>query len=373
VTESLRETLESAIEQHSEPAPEPTLEPVAAPEPVAAAPDLAAEPAPSPGRARDESGRFAPKPKEAPEGAPAAPAKPVVAGGMKPAAVSPAAVGSPAAPEPKPTAKPPQSWSPAAREKWANVPAEIQEHVLKREGEVTRALQESAKARQFETEFRETFRPFEGFMAAAGHTPMESLRSLAQTAAALQTAPPAHRAQIVAQIINGYGVDLGALNAALQGAPVPQQQSQSVDPSQIAQQVRQSLLEEIQGQREQKLASEWETKVSGYAEKFEFFDDVRDDMADLSAVWSKRNPGKLPDDATVEKWYNQSVALHPEVSGVVQQRKAAEAAKVQIASTQRSKAAGSSIKPIPVESVTRSTGRRSIREDVEAAIAAQRA
>jgi hypothetical protein len=73
----------------------------------------------------------------------------------------------------------------------------------------------------------------------------------------------------------------------------------------------------------------------------EFFEDVRQDMADLIEVAQRRGVALTLKDA-----YTRAVGLHPEISKVVSQR-AAAAARTPAGATQRARAASSSVRSSP--------------------------
>lgn len=304
-------------------------------------------------RARDDAGRFAkapkgakkpnatpaPKPGEAPAGTPA-PAKPN--GVATPPPVQGAADGTKAV-------KPPASWSVATREKWGQLPADVQAEVHRRERETAVALQEAAEARRHHEAFRQTVAPYEGMIRAEGGEPLRAVQSLLQTAAALRTSPPVHKAQLVANLIRTFGVPIEALDAALAGQPPPQgAQGAQYAPNGMAPgpyqdpRVDQLLarMQQAEAQRASALQQEAHSVVSAF--QGEFLDDVREEMADLMEAAGKRGL-KL----SIEDAYNRAVLLHPEISAVLEQRKAAANAANASASMQRAKAAGSSVRTRP--------------------------
>jgi hypothetical protein len=202
--------------------------------PIGATPEPAAE-AVSDGRARDESGRFVkqeakPAESDKPQSSPPA-AKPGLAGqGAAAGATVPTA--APAAP---PAYKPPQSWKPTVREKWSALPAEVQAEVDRREREIAKALQESAEASKGAGTWQETVRPYEAQIRAAGGNPQQYVGTLLQTAHALSYGHPQQKASIVAGLAMQFGItpqDLdSALVAVMQGRQAPQQQpAQFKDP-----------------------------------------------------------------------------------------------------------------------------------------------
>ena len=131
--------------------------------------------------------------------------------------------------EPKteqPALRPPNSWKPSIREKWGTLPREVQQEVIRREREASSALTQSDEARKGWNEFKETLAPYQAHIAADGAKPMEAVKSLFDTAMALRVGTPQRKAQLVASMIQNYGIPVEMLAQALDGQ-APQQQSQS--------------------------------------------------------------------------------------------------------------------------------------------------
>jgi hypothetical protein len=295
---------------------------------------------PAPAKGRDESGRFAPKPKEA---------APVQA---KPEGTVPVPTSAPKA------APAPQSWTPLAREKWSSLPAEVQAEVARREKETSVALQSAAEHRKYADTMRATLQPFEAHIRAEGSTPERAVQNLMQTALALRTAPPAHKAALVASIISTYNVPLDGLVAALQGKAPPQgQPQQQFDPDALAQQVTQRVAQQLAAQRDQGLAARGAEDVASFMDGRDFAEDLREDMADLIELRAKRGLSM-----SLEEAYTQAARQHPEISKVLTQREAAEAAAKARASTQRSRVAASSVQSRPSTTPVRDGGPKTIRE-----------
>lgn len=348
---SLRDTLESAFDSQPEApvvaddvTPEAPLEVEAAPEKPAAA-------------GRDEAGRFTKKAVEAPApkavDAPKAAAKPVAP--VTPAAplqgdVKPAVAPAQAQP---PEMKAPQSWRGPAKETWAQLPEAARVEVLRREKEIARELANVGEERKVAQAFKQAVAPYEAMIRAEGSTPERAVGNLLQTAMALRTAPPAHKAQLVASLISDFGVPLDGLVAALQGQPVahqPQQAAPMVDPGTIAQQVEQRLMQQLAAQREQvllqKATQETESFLDGRAvhgpDGTDYSEDIRESMADIIERATRRGST-----ITLERAYSMAAREHPEVSKVLErQERAASAAQAQ-ASTQRARAAAVSVRSSP--------------------------
>lgn len=297
-------------------------------------------------RARGADGKFVPKaaaakaeaPKPVDPKAPPAPAKSATEPPKPGTETATPAV----APGAENATKAPQSWSPALREHWGKLPAEVQQQVAKREREIASALQESAPARKEAETYRNTIAPYRHLMTDA---PEKVIGGLLQTAAALQQNPVA----VVAQMIKGYKVPIEALAAALDADTTqPPAPSEYKDPrvdhlfAQIEQMKQQR--QQVAAQRtmqeieafEADAANEFVQQGSPHQQQ------IRDLMANAHDVAQK---GGLK--LGLRELYDWAVQMHPEVKGVLQQRRDAESSANAGASMRQSRAASTSIKPQP--------------------------
>lgn len=305
-------------------------------------------------KARDDKGRFqrstnrVPKPKVGAQTTTAPPAQ---------ATAAATATLAPGQATPSATAlKPPASWKPGAREKWATLPPEVQQEALRRERETQTALSEATEARRNWQAYQQVVAPYAGMIAAEGGNPISAAQNLFQTAAVLRTGAPAHKAQLVARLIQQFGVDINMLASALDGhAPQGQGQQQ---PQQFRDPRFDAFMQQMESQKQQReaaMAQQTSGEVEDFLSSAEFGEDVRQDMADMLEVAARRGVALSLEDA-----YTRAVKLHPEVSGVLEQREAAKQANAQVASTQRARVAAVSLKSRPAgpSSAPAPTGRR---------------
>jgi hypothetical protein len=202
-------------------------------------------------------------------------------------------------------------------------------------------------------------------MAAEGTTdPIHAVRNLMQTAAVLRLGTPVQKADLVARLINVYGVDIKTLDTMLSNPSDPQIQQQTEVQKLLQQELapfkefmnQQQMGRQTQQQQVQRQAQE---AVEKFAQQAEFLDDpeIANTMADLLEVAAKRNRTLSMQDA-----YDQAVQLHPEISKVVAQRKAAAASNdIAVA---RAKEASSSVKGSPMSGAPPDAGDGSIRSDL---------
>lgn len=333
----LRQALESAVEQHDQPddsvvstqTPAERIEPAGddGKPPIVDASDK--KPA-------------APEPKQ-PATTPA-PAK--QASSEKPSKESVSQDGTPA----QKGMKPPVSWRPEAREKWGTVDPAIQAEVHRRDKEVSEALRTSADSRKFHQEFNQLTAPYQQFFAAEGSNPMEGYKYYLQTAALFRVGAPQAKAQAVAQIVRQYGIDIRMLDDALAGVMQGQGNGQSqpqVDPAfaQLQQQFS-PVIEYVNSlkAREQQIVGQNDQKLSQTLEEFasdpanEFFEDVREDIADILEMAARRGTSMSLQDA-----YSRAIMLHPTIGKIVEQRKLATSLQSQNAAAQRARNAAVSV------------------------------
>lgn len=224
-----------------------------------------------------------------------------------PSAVAPVPVAAIAAPA---------DWKPAAREKWASLPREVQEEASRVHKEVKKILRDSTEHRKAAEAFQQVVAPYRALLQGE---PIQVVGNLLQTAAALQTGTPAQRAAVVAQVITGYGVDVEHLAAALEGKAPTQTQRQ---PAAFRDPRVDQLLGHLQQNHQQRSAAvraQAAEELGAFAATAEFFEDVRDDMADVMGA-ARKQGRKL----TVQQAYERACMLNEDVRPLYEQRKSAQ-------------------------------------------------
>jgi len=312
-------------------------------------------------RVRDDSGKFIKKSSTAtpPAAKPGAPAKAIEDQGAAAAPTSPAA--APAVPE-APKFKAPQSWRPEVREKWASLPVEVQQEADRLDKEYQRILRDTAEARRMTSTVRETLAPFEGLARANGMDSLKYAGSVMQTAAALHMGAPAQKAAIVAQLISTYGIDVDAVNAVMQGQ-APAQTQQAMSPEQVQEMARRAYQEERQKTQTQELTSVAQQALDKTKPACEFWNDIGEQRIIKLAAGLIEDDLSMPPDVALKNAYDILAERTPAISGVLKQRRDAEAAKARIASTQQAKQAAGSIRTQPAASgEAKVAGRRAVLE-----------
>ena len=261
--------------------------------------------------------------------------------------------------EKDPIAKAPQAWKPSAREHWDAIPEEARREIVRHEEQVKEALRKTVKERQFADAVRQTVEPYRATIEGEGGTVVQAIGQLMQTAQALRTAPPPHKAQLVAGLIKQFGVDVQQLDSALAGQqpqtdPVAERIEKELAPvrqwqQQMAQQ--QQMQEQQEQQRINQLAQEF------YATEPEFIDDVRDMMVQIY-------DGQMP----LQEAYDRACWANPEIRSILQKRAQAEQASQVNQQTQKAKRAAVSVQGSAPPANTQASGGANLRDDIEFAL-----
>lgn len=214
------------------------------------------------------------------------------------------------------TDRAPNSWKPAIREHWAKLPPEVRAEVSRRELEVQQSLSQTAQVRKFAQDFAQTIHPYSHLIRAQNSTPLQAVSNLMQTAAGLTQGNQQQKAAIVADIINNYGIDIVTLDAVLTQKHNPQSQPQVQAPPAWAKPIFGFMdnVQKMQEQRQQQLQQEADQAIQALEQK-PFFDDVREDMADLMEAAANR--GRV---LSMEQAYERAITLNPDLKKIVDQR-----------------------------------------------------
>ena len=220
--------------------------------------------------------------------------------------------------------KAPMDWGPAEREQWSKIPRNLQEKVMGREKELNTLMQNTADARRTHSDFEQLSNKYGSVLSGViGATPMEAVGNLFNTVANLRMGSPIQKAQIIADLIGDFGVDVGTLDSALVGAaPTADQQhnaeieaiiKERLAPFEAQMGQQHALSQQQETQRQDRAMSE--VKQFSETDSGEFLNDVRHDMADFIDMASARGQ-----DMTLKQAYDKAVAINPQIQSVLAQR-----------------------------------------------------
>lgn len=217
--------------------------------------------------------------------------------------------------------KAPASWTPAAREEWANTPKTVQETSHKREREMQSVMQESAHARQHMNAFSNMIQPFQPMFQAQGvRDPMQGVYDVLQTSAKLQGGTPAVKAATMAQLIKQFGVSITDLDNELVGNPI-QDNTPPQDPrfAQLSEQV--AGMQSYFNHQNQSAQNDVNTETNAFLTENEFANDLRQTMADFMDQASNQNQRLSLDEA-----YQRAIATRPDIQEILSNRKKVDSA-----------------------------------------------
>jgi hypothetical protein len=250
-----------------------------------------------------------------------------------------------------PKSRAPGSWKPSAREKWAGLPPEIQQEVLRREKDMANGFNEVGNIKKFRDDFHQVIAPYQNIIATEGGNPLKMVNDLFATASVLYHGTPQSKVNTIAAFIKNFGVDLPMLDSALAGDP-PKANSGGAGGQDIAAivnaQVQQALAPILAGQRgnTQALQQEVTSNIEAFAQdpKNEWFEDVKDTMADVLEIAAKQ--GKTMDLQTA---YNRATMMHSEIAEVVADRQLREKAAAASAAAASAKKKAVSVTGAPAK------------------------
>jgi hypothetical protein len=242
----------------------------------------------------------------------------------------------------------------------------VRAEVHRREKEASHVMQETAQARQVHDYLSHLQQNFAPALQAEGVDVLTASANLMQLSSRLRFGTPPEKAQLAAQIIRNYGVDVNALADALDGIPAQHAQPGQMQQQPMMQDPRvDQLFEQLSAMRqnrEQQIVAKATSEVETFGDGKEFFEDVREDMADILDLATKRGI-----DLPLDQAYERACRLHPEISKVlVAREKAAQAGNLK-GSTLKARDAASSVRGTPsgVSTAQPSTLRASIEAAME--------
>lgn len=266
----------------------------------------------------------------------------------------------------------PQSWKPAEKAKWATIDPTVRGEIVRREREVSKALQDAAGARNFAQGFEKAVQPYIGRYQQMGLAPTKVIQNLMQADHLLATAPAPQKAQLMAQLINDYGIDIEQLAAAIDKAPAPQPAGDAAAVEAILAQKLAPIQQFIEGQTraQQEAAAREQQKLQETVDAMEqdarypLFSMVREDMADIIEINSRKGRA-----ITLGEAYNRAVQMNPEASKEAAEMAKREQAQKANETAQRSLGASLSVTGSPSQ-VKTPVPANDLRGTLEAAVAA---
>jgi hypothetical protein len=219
--------------------------------------------------------------------------------------------------------------------------------------EISRALGETAAARNISQLFSETITPYMAFMRAEGvHNPLDGIKAMFDMHVGLRTGSQHQKAAKLAELMNYYGVDVPELDKALVG--------QSHEDPQVAiqRQVQQMVAQQMQPvyTLQQQLAAQQQmayraaeqqigNELQQFAATHPHYETVKEMMADAMDMAQRRGQELSLDDA-----YRWATGLHPSTKGATIAAQSQQTAQQMNEAAQRAKRAATGNSRIPAAS-----------------------
>lgn len=176
----------------------------------------------------------------------------------------------------------PQSWTNQDKALWDKVPQDVRQVILKREQEVHKAITQQDEDRSLARQFKQLADPYQAMFNSVGASPLQGFQDYLRIAYTLNTGAPEMKAQVLQQIAQRYGVNLGQ-QTPQEGAQAPPQYLQRL--SQLEAMLQEQLRNQqaLQQQQQQAEMSKTMADIDAFSRDpaHKHFEYVRDHMATL--------------------------------------------------------------------------------------------
>ena len=247
------------------------------------------------------------------------------------AAATPPAAGTPQAKEGEgatpPTAstlQPPKTWRPEAAAKFATLPPEVQQEILKREEDIFKGLESYKADASIGKALKGIVQPYMQVFQAQGIDPLQQVSGLMRAHVALSTGTPEQKQQFFQHLAKEYGVELGM-------------EAPYIDPQVAGLQKQLAELQSRLNGREQQEIAEARSKLQAEIDAFasdpahQYFDEVANDIAGLLRSGAAKD---------LKDAYDKAIWANPITRAKEQARLTAEAeAKAKAEAAERAKQA----------------------------------
>lgn len=328
-------------------------------------------------RTRDDQGRFA-REKAAKEKADstANATDAIVKPGVQAPQAQNAAATDPNAPaQPERPTLAPNAWSAAAKAAWVNADPVLKQEIARREADVHKEFTRQDTERNLGLQFKKAAEPYAALIQQEGGNPIKGFQNYLETARILRSGDPQTKVQLVRQMCQQFGIDLGLTQNTDPNLQHQQPQRQAIDPNTQRLYTRLSQLESVlnsqQANAQNREQTELQANIQAFASnpKHEHFEAVKPAMAALLQSGQAQS---------LEEAYDAALWMRPDIrsslianSMAEQQAKRVADAKAKADAARR---AGGSISGSPGNGFRADpqAGNRSLREEIEASLASHR-
>jgi len=200
----------------------------------------------------------------------------------------------------------PQSWKGEAKKLWETLPLQVRQEVARREKDILPIMQEAAGNKNKVQEVLAVVTPHRSIIDQHyGGNPMEAVKMMLGVERVIRTGTATQKAQLVANMIKDFGVDIHTLDSFLVGQPAPEAIQQQSTIEQLLEQKLAPFQQFIQTQqqREQQQREQVQQQVTmtvtemSQDDRYPYFNEVRADMADIIEMGARRGVAISLEDA----------------------------------------------------------------------------
>lgn len=235
--------------------------------------------------------------------------------------------------------KAPSSWRANVREHFNALPPEVQDEILRREGDIHKGIEGYKQDAEYGRGLKNVLSQYENDFSQFGVTAPQAVQNLLQTEKTLRTGTPDQKLAIISSLVQDYGIPIEAL-VSDDGQVRDTAKQQSALMSRISQ-----LEQQLHGQAsQQRQVVDRETSdiISRFASDPAnvYFEDVREEMGRLLSNGLANDIKEAYEKATWSRSDIRAVILTQQQKEAEAQRQKDNAAKV----AQAKKAAGTTLK-----------------------------
>lgn len=203
--------------------------------------------------------------------------------------------------------RPPTSWNAKVREKWKELPDDVRSEVIRREEAHVNGIRKLQDEFTPVKQFTESLGGVIQEAASLGVAPAQYIHNLAAAERGLRTGAPEQKFETLLNLADQYGIPL---RQAINGAAGKELLQQTPRPHQLPPEVLREL-EEARNFRQTYQTDTLQQQVSAFSQGKEFFEDVREDMANLLDAGQASN---------LDEAYEKAIWLNSDTRAVLLER-----------------------------------------------------
>lgn len=212
--------------------------------------------------------------------------------------------------------KAPIGWGPKARERWAEIPKDLRDEIVRREDASAQGVRQLHEQFQPARQFVESLGPFIQEAIQNNTHPAEYIGRVMTAEKRLRVGTDQERFGALVEIAEGYGIPLRQIINDAVGRDVVQLPQKPQIPADVQRELEENRRFRAQYEQQQKQAPAEHPEITAFRKDPEnkYFDDVREIMADIM-----ERPGNAQ--MSLKDAYNEALWHHPEIRSIIMEQK----------------------------------------------------